>query len=293
MLLPQFIRESIEKLQALYPLDEARSLVLRLCGEVLGTQSYTHIVEPEYQIPGADLARLTGAVSRMACGEPLQYITGVQEFCGRRFRVTPDVLIPRPETEELAATALARLAPGSKPRVLDLFTGSGCIAWTIALERPGSEVTGIDVSAPALAVARSQAFSIMGDGQVYGKNSPVFLQQDILELPEMLQGAPFDIITANPPYIRESEKSAMQRNVLDYEPGLALFVPDEDPLLFYRATARWARRFLAPGAWGIAEINEALGEDTAALFRDSGLEEVEIRRDMFGKDRFISFRKAA
>lgn len=293
MLLPQFIRESVEKLQALYPHDEARSLVLRLCGEILGTQSYTHIVEPEYQIPSAAGAFLTAAVSRMVAGEPLQYVTSVQEFCGRRFRVTPDVLIPRPETEELVAAVLARVAPGGKPHVLDLFTGSGCIAWTVALDRLGSFVTGIDISAPALAVARSQQFSVAESGSKCGNSAPAFLEQDILELPETLQGAPFDIITANPPYIRESEKTAMQRNVLEHEPALALFVPDDDPLLFYRATAMWARRFLAPGGWGIAEINEALGERTAALFRDSGLEEVEKRRDIFGKDRFICFRKAA
>ena len=333
MLLPQFIRESINRLQALYPPGEARSLVLLLCNETLGTQSYTHIVEPDYEISDADLAFLTAAVSRMADGEPLQYVTGVQVFCCRQFRVTPDVLIPRPETESLVAMALSRLSPGTEARILDLFTGSGCIAWTLALDHEGASVTGVDISPAALDVARSQismldvgtlrlqagplssgtsrsalippsgagplpftwprAATVPEDSRASRFCAPTFLEQDITKLPEDIQGAPFDMITANPPYIRESEKSAMQRNVLEYEPSLALFVPDEDPLLFYKATALWAQRFLKPGGWGIAEINEALGEQTAVVFRDSGFQDVEKHSDFFGKDRFVSFKKPA
>ena len=232
----------------------------------------------------------------MAQGEPLQYVTGVQEFCGRRFRVAPGVLIPRPETEMLVAEATERLRPlllgKPLPKVLDLCTGSGCIAWSIALEAPGAVVTGVDISEAALALARSQ-FAAEGPGVPREAAAPEFVLQDVLEVPESFAGAPLDVITANPPYIRESEKAAMHRNVLEYEPALALFVPDEDPLLFYRAVARWALRFLKPGGWGIAEINEELGAETAAVFESAGLRKVEKHGDFFGKERFVSFEKAA
>ncbi|MBQ9462352.1 MAG: peptide chain release factor N(5)-glutamine methyltransferase [Bacteroidales bacterium] len=312
MLLPQFIREGGAALEALYPPQEARSLILRLCSEVLGTQSYTHIVEPSYEIPEEKLPRLYDAVSRMVQGEPLQYVTGVQEFCGRKFRVAPGVLIPRPETEMLVAGATQHLrlllnplgppvqgedlprcprgphtSPVESATVLDLFTGSGCIAWSIALDVPGTRVTGVDISGAALAVARSQTFP-----DAAGAPGAVeFVLQDVLEVPDNFAGAPFDVITANPPYIRESEKAAMHRNVLEYEPSLALFVPDEDPMLFYRAVAHWSIRFLKPGGWGIVEINEELGAETAAVFESAGLVQVKKHLDLFGKERFVSFEK--
>ena len=119
------------------------------------------------------------------------------------------------------------------------------------------------------------------------------MKADVLQVPEEFEGAPFDVITANPPYIRESEKARMHRNVLEHEPELALFVPDTDPLLFYRAVAQWAARFLKPGGWGIVEINEELGEETAAVFRGAGLTNVKKMADFFGKDRFVSFEKSA
>lgn len=283
MLLPEFIRESASALEALYPPQEARSLVLRWCSEVLGTESYTHVVEPSYLIPEDKLVVLQEGVSRLLAGEPLQYITGWQEFCGRRFRVTPNVLIPRPETELLVDLAVRQISPGL--RVLDLFTGSGCIAWSIALEVPGAEVTAVDISPSALAVAASQF-----NGSAV---SPRFVETDVLAVPDEFEGAPFDVLTANPPYIRESEKAAMHPNVLQHEPHLALFVPDTNPLLFYRAISLWAQRFLKPGGWGIVEINEALGDQTADLFSTAGLKNVKKQPDFFGKDRFVSFQKPA
>lgn len=283
MLLPEFIRESASALEALYPPQEARSLVLRLCSEVLGTESYTHVVEPSYLIPEDKLVVLQDGVSRLVAGEPLQYITGWQEFCGRRFRVTPDVLIPRPETELLVDLAVRQISPGL--RVLDLCTGSGCIAWSIALEAPGAEVTAVDISPSALTVAASQF-----NGSAVSLR---FVEADVLAVPDEFEGAPFDVLTANPPYIRESEKAAMHPNVLQHEPHLALFVPDTNPLLFYRAISLWAQRFLKPGGWGIVEINEALGDQTADLFSTAGLKNVKKQPDFFGKDRFVSFQKPA
>ena len=285
MLLSQFIRESTSALGALYGPREAAGIVSRLCGELLGVSSYAHIVEPGLEVSAEALPVLQGAMERLCGGEPLQYVTGVQEFCGRRFKVRPGVLIPRPETEELVATAAERLRGGG--RVLDLCTGSGCIAWSLALDCPEAKVTGVDISDEALAVAREQ-FSAEGAS---AEERPTFVKQDVLEVPESFEGAPFDVITANPPYIRESEKALMHTNVLEFEPSLALFVPDSDPLVFYRAIALWAVRFLAPRGFGIVEINEALGAECAALFENAGLANVKIQRDFRQKERFVSFLK--
>ena len=285
MLLSQFIRESTAALGALYGPREAAGIVSRLCGELLGVSSYAHIIEPGLEVSAEALPVLQGAMERLCEGEPLQYVTGVQEFCGRRFKVRPGVLIPRPETEELVATAAERLRGGG--RVLDLCTGSGCIAWSLALDCPAAKVTGVDISDEALAVAREQ-FSAEGAS---AEERPTFVKQDVLEVPESFEGAPFDVITANPPYIRESEKALMHTNVLEFEPSLALFVPDSDPLVFYRAIALWAVRFLAAGGFGIVEINEALGAECAALFENAGLANVKIQRDFRQKERFVFFLK--
>ena len=276
MLLSQFISEGSRRLEALYPPREARSLVMRLVEDVGGFLPYDHIVRPSLEAPAA----LTEALERLMEGEPLQYVTGFQEFYGRRFYVRPGVLIPRPETEILVREACLRAMQMEAPRVLDLCTGSGCIAWSIALEVPGAQVIGVDISDEALAVARVQNTAL---------DAPRFIKVDILDEGVTFPGEPFDILVANPPYIRESEKALMHRNVLDHEPPEALFVPDEDPLVFYRAIAAHAVRSLVPGGWGMVEINEALGPQTAAVFEDAGLHKVQIIRDFFERDRFVTF----
>ncbi len=278
MLLSQFIRESTAALEALYPPQEAKGLVVRLDEHILGVSSYAHIVEPGLEVPADKLPALSAALGRLLAGEPLQYVLGVQEFCGRPFRVSPSVLIPRPETEQLVQEAEKGLRPGMQ--VLDLCTGSGCIAWTLALDVPGCSVTAVDISEDALEVAR---------GQFPEPAGPLFIQADVLDVPEAFPGAPFDLIVSNPPYIRESEKARMHRNVLEHEPELALFVPDSDPLLFYRAISLWARRFLSPRGRCIVEINEELGEETAALF--AGFGRVRVIRDLFSRERFVAVEK--
>ena len=321
MLLAQFIRESTSALGALYEPREAAGIVSRLCSELLGVSSYAHIVEPGLELSEEVLPQLQDAVRRLCSGEPLQYVTGVQEFCGRRFKVRPGVLIPRPETEQLVALASERLPRAG--RVLDLCTGSGCIAWSLALDFPEASVIGVDISDEALEVARAQfdpweasgvpvsslrsslpanagplpftwsrAATDPGTPEASpGQKRPTFVKQDVLEVPESFEGAPFDVLTANPPYIRESEKALMHTNVLDFEPGEALFVPASDPLLFYRAIALWAVRVLAPGGFGIVEINEALGRESAAVFESAGLVNVKILPDFRQKERFVSFLK--
>jgi len=285
VLLADFIRDGAARLEKLYPSPQARGLVLMLCRELLGVTNYTHIVEPQTAVPDAMLPELEGDLQRLCAGEPIQYVLGVAEFCDRRFAVGPGVLVPRPETELLVAEAVRTLQEmdlARAPRVLDLCTGSGCIAWSIALDVRDAEVTGVDLSETALAFARNQ-FS----------GSPTFLQADVLDTEQAFDGGPFDLIVSNPPYVLERERALMRPNVLDWEPALALFVPDDDPLLFYRAVARWAQRFLRPGGVGLVEINEALGPETADVFREAGFKNVQNLPDFYKKMRFVRFEAAA
>ena len=288
MLLGDFLREGVSRLTSLYPASEARNILHLLCGERLGIDRYTHVTEPSYTIPAESLSALSDDLDRLASGEPVQYVLGFEEFRGRRFKVSPDVLIPRPETEILCAEAIrigSRLSKDkSDPiRILDLCTGSGCIAWTLALDIPGSEVYGLDISEAALAVACSQ------DPAPERAERPVFFQADILLEPPVFLRGKFDLILANPPYIMESQKAEMRPNVTEYEPDLALFVPDGDPLLFYRAIARWAGGLLSARGTGIVEINELIGDGTVAVFKDSGFKNVELLNDFYGKNRFVKF----
>lgn len=286
MLLADFIRDGIARLEALYPSPEARGLVLMLCEEKLGVRNYMHIIEPQTQIPAGREAEMEQDLQRLCQAEPIQYVLGVTEFCGHRFAVGPGVLIPRPETELLVAEgvrALREMDLEGVPQVLDLCTGSGCIAWSVALEIRDAQVIGVDLSEAALGYARNQ----------FAGNAPVFMQADVLDTEQEFPYGPFDLIVSNPPYVMERERVLMRRNVLDYEPAEALFVPDGDPLLFYRAIARWAQRFLRPGGVGLVEINEALGDETAGVFRGAGFKNVQIRRDFYGKARFIRFSDSA
>ena len=298
MLLGDFLREGVSRLTSLYPAPEARNILHLLCGERLGIDRYTHVTEPSYTIPTEYLSALSDDLDRLASGEPVQYVLGFEEFCGRRFKVSPDVLIPRPETEILCAEAIrigSRLSKDrSDPiRILDLCTGSGCIAWTLALDIPGSEVYGVDISEKALAVASSQdptpVVRQAHQPVLEPVERPVFLQANILLEPPVSLSGKFDLILANPPYIMESQKAEMRPNVTEYEPDLALFVPDGDPLLFYRAIARWAASLLSVGGTGIVEINELIGDGTVAVFKDSGFKNVELLNDFYGKNRFVKF----
>lgn len=280
MLLSQFIRQNSAALEALYSAPEAHSLVVRLCIERLGVKSYTHIIEPGYEL---DETELTQDMQRLLRAEPLQYVLGYEEFCGRRFRLTPDVLIPRPETEELVELVLKN-APKTA-RVLDLCTGSGCIAWSVALSCQEAELLAVDISKGALDCARKQFEAQLSEDI----KRPQFIEADVLAEDLPLEGQ-FDVIVSNPPYVMMSEKAQMRANVLDYEPGLALFVEDSDPLIFYRAIARHSRRLLREGGVGIVEINEHLADSTQAVFRDAGYKETYILRDFRGNYRFIIFR---
>lgn len=317
MLLKELINKGLETISVLYPEREAREMVLLYLEDVHAVKRLAHILEPSLEVSDDVAAESLAAFGRMVSGEPLQYIIGKAHFYGRDFKVSPAVLIPRPETEILCREVKTRLgaicaevafchprlgggahevggghwstwhqAQDNGPlRILDLCTGSGCIAWTLALEMPGAEVTAVDISEEALAVASSQDFA--EEMARTGAIAPRFIKADVLAGP--IEGlGQFDIIVSNPPYVMDSEKALMRTNVLDHEPHLALFVPDNDPLLFYRAVAGWADSLLAPGGLGLVEINEALGKETAAVY-DAGYTSVEVHRDLSDRHRFVKF----
>ena len=300
MLLAEFVKAGTKALESLYPQKEARSIVLMLCEEVLGTENYTHIVEPEFKIDDKKLPELEAAMERLKKMEPVQYVLGHTEFYGRTFKVDPAVLIPRPETELLCRDAIklgmrvyrmrSPYGKNAEPvRILDLCTGSGCIAWTMALSIPGSRVTAVDISDAALEVAAGQDFA----AELKSKETfkPEFIKADILDSEQEIELGPFDMVLSNPPYIMESEKEDMRRNVLEYEPESALFVPDDDPLLFYRAIARWSQRFMSPDGVGLSEVNESLARQTETVFKAAGYAHTEIVRDLSDKNRYIIYHK--
>ncbi|HZI23532.1 MAG TPA: peptide chain release factor N(5)-glutamine methyltransferase, partial [Chryseolinea sp.] len=210
--------------------------------------------------------------------EPVQYILEEANFYGRTFRVSPAVLIPRPETEELVRLVVKMSSHFSKKNltILDVGTGSGCIAISLALELPTSEILATDISQEALNVASHNAKNLGASVQ--------FHQHDILSA-----NLPFsiDVVVSNPPYIASDERITMRPNVKDYEPSLALFVDSADPLLFYRAIALQANRALMTGGVVVVEINERFGKEVAQLFITHHFKNVEIVRDVFGKDRFV------
>ena len=300
MLLAEFVKAGTKALESLYPQKEARSIVLMLCEEVLGTENYTHIVEPEFKIDDKKLPELEAAMERLKKMEPVQYVLGHTEFYGRTFKVDPAVLIPRPETELLCRDAIklgmrvyrmrSPYGKNAEPvRILDLCTGSGCIAWTMALSIPGSRVTAVDISDAALEVAAGQDFA----SELKSKETfkPEFIKADVLDSEQEIELGPFDMVLSNPPYIMESEKEDMRRNVLEYEPESALFVPDDDPLLFYRAIARWSQRFMSPDGIGLSEVNETLARQTETVFKAAGYAHTEIVRDLSDKNRYIIYHK--
>ncbi|WP_308502559.1 peptide chain release factor N(5)-glutamine methyltransferase [uncultured Alistipes sp.] len=277
-------RETIDRitsrLTGLYDAREARSIARLLVCERAGITQSALLTDPgaELTIEGLDRD-----VERLAAGEPLQYLLGGSEFYGRRFTVREGVLIPRPETEELV-DRIIRSEQGTPCRILDVGTGSGCIAATLALELPEAELFAADIAEEALAVA-GENFRRLG--------ARVTLRRaDALnDLPERFP-EPFDVIVSNPPYVPESDRAAMHPNVRDHEPALALFVPDDDPLRFYRAIARAGRRMLRPGGRLWFEIYERAAAELATMLAGEGYTAIERYRDLFDKERMICCRRS-
>ena len=309
-------------------------MVMYYCTEVFGFPVYQHITEPSTEVPEDLLEMALDDMRRLAASEPLQYVLGYTEFCGRRFAVDERALIPRAETEvlcqeaeKLVAIAVAGGAtplgsssfgltppplrggpPASVPRVarpsggtpsalrvLDLCTGSGCIAWTLALDLPGAQVVATDLSQDALDLADSQFRTASGRPSRLPKGAlrPRFVKADLLDVEATVAaaGEGFDLLTANPPYVMVAEKADMRQNVLGWEPHMAIFAPEEDPLVFHKAIADVAMRVLVPGGCGIVEINSEIPDQTAAVFTAAGFEDIRIIPDYFDRPRFISFRR--
>ena len=299
MLLSHFIKTSIAALAPLYPEEEARSMVMYYCTEVFGFPVYQHITEPATEIPAELLDMALDDMKRLAASEPLQYVLGYTEFCGRRFAVDERALIPRAETEVLCIKAEEMVAAAPAPlRVLDLCTGSGCIAWTLSMDIQGAEVVATDLSEEALELARSQfgkRDAIPGWTGRLPKRviPPKFVRADLLDVEATVAAVPggIDLLTANPPYVMVAEKAEMRQNVLGWEPHMAIFAPEEDPLVFHRAIAEVALRVLVSGGCGIVEINSELPDQTAAVFTAAGFSDVRIIPDYFDRPRFVSFRR--
>lgn len=274
-------RELWRTLEPLYGNGEARAITDYVLDVCFGLSKADILCGAVEEMTAEKTAELNKIFWRLMKGEPVQYVLGRAEFCGRWFNVRPGVLIPRPETEELCAWITADSKASASPKVLDIGTGSGCIAITLQLDMPESKVTAWDISADALDVARENA-------QQLGANVN-FVKLDALNAkPE----GEWDVIVSNPPYICEKEKKDMAVNVLEHEPHTALFVPDADPLLFYRAITRLAVQTLSKGGRLYFEINPIYADDTCRMMRAEGMTAVELRSDMYGKQRMAKGIKA-
>lgn len=269
-----------EELDSLYGAGEVNVFCEMLFEAFIGWDKVRLLTSKEQTIDQSDLLRFHWALEDLKKHRPIQHIIGYTDFCGCRIKVTPDVLIPRPETEEMVESLTSNPYPlGEECKILDLCTGSGCIAIALKKNFRNAEVTAVDISEKALAVAKQNA----EDNNVKIN----LLQSDILSPSFHLPSSSFHFIVSNPPYVMEKERAQMQRNVLDYDPSLALFVPDDDPLLFYRAIARFARQHLSPTGLLALEINEALAAATCELLQQHGFH-AEVHTDFRGKNRFIS-----
>lgn len=266
-----------------YDIQEARGIVRLLLSDLYGMSLTDICVGALDRLTEEQTQQIENAMLRLEKGEPVQYVTGKAHFCDRTFLVSPSVLIPRPETEllcQLIADNDQAVTGNGEIRVLDMGTGSGCIAITLALSMQNASVEAWDVSAEALNMAKSNAESLGA--------SVSFEQIDILGLDENNVERCYDIIVSNPPYICNKEAAQMEHNVLDFEPHLALFVPDEDPLLFYSAIARFARLALKVGGALYFEINPLYADALCSMLSSLGFANVTIHVDQFGKRRFIS-----
>ena len=269
-------------LQALYPAPEAQAVAALVAEHLLGYSPLQRRMQAAAPVPAAVAAQLPALQARLLAHEPVQYVLGVAHFAGLELEVTPATLIPRPETEELVQLIARAHAGQPGLRLLDVGTGSGCLAIALARELPWpAQVLAVDISAEALAVA----------GRNAARYAPlVELQQvDILqELPAGLPPGGLDILVSNPPYVRESERPLMRENVLAWEPATALFVPDDDPLRFYRRLSEVGQLLLRPGGKLYFEINEALSEETQALLRSQGYAAVRGVADIFDRPRMVA-----
>ena len=273
----QLINNFNKQLQPFYHKEEIRNFVWIIMEHLLNFSRTDIVLKADYFLSENEQNYCEDALQRLKQHVPIQHIIGYTEFYGLQFKVNGDVLIPRPETEELVQWIIGE-SELANPSILDIGTGSGCIPVTLKKHISQASVSAWDISPKAIAVAKSNAE--INNVEVN------FELQDVLESSIELKSK-FDIIVSNPPYIRELEKELMQDNVLKYEPHVALFVEDSDPLLFYRAIIKLAVGVLHLNGTLYFEINEALGKETCDLMRQGGFKKVELRKDIFGRDRMV------
>lgn len=317
MTIKEFIDFGVEKLSPLYSHEESIALCNRVLVGLAGYKDYAYISDPDREILLIDkesvenkkdknfsAALMCEAVLRMAKGEPVQYVLGYELFCGHRFNVGPGVLIPRPETEAMVSLITLSNSSRKPHEILDICTGSGCIAWSLWSNFPRSYVYGCDNSDVALEYARNQKVerrkpdasvvmpehidSVIDDAKT-SQPAPDFFKCDILspEAMSVFGARKFDIIACNPPYVLEKEKKFMRPNVLDYEPREALFVSDDNPLVFYRKISQLAFDMLNRNGRIYFEINEMFGEQVASLMGEMGFSEPQVVTDINNRPRIV------
>lgn len=270
-----------QQLRANYPDSEIENFFFWTLEEILGIQRIDFVLQKNNAVDYQNIDRIKKVIQRLRNEEPIQYIFGSTEFYGLLFNVSTDTLIPRPETEELVEWIIETvkqdeyLSSLSELRILDIGTGTGCIAITLTKLIPSANTTAVDISKNALTVAESN--SALNEVNVH------FVISNVLELSSLENE--FDIIVSNPPYVRNSEKIEIKNNVLKYEPDTALFVEDDDPLLFYRKIGQLSLESLNPNGYLFFEINQYLGKEMVDLLSDLGYQHIELRKDVFGNDR--------
>lgn len=283
MLIQEFKRHFFSELSNFYPETEIQSFFPILVEFKLHLSRIQLALEHNFELDNDDLDFLQTALLKLKNQFPIQYIVGETAFYGLMFKVDKNVLIPRPETEELVEWIVQNLPAGrqiqnnNSIKILDVGTGSGCIAISLAKNLPNAEVSAIDIAEEALDVAKNNA----------ALNQVIidFMLADILKIEKLATN--FDIIVSNPPYVRELEKSQMQQNVLSNEPHIALFVKDENPLLFYDKIAELAKKYLTENGVLYFEINQYLGAETVDLLKSKGFKNIELKKDIYGVDRMV------
>jgi len=277
MILKNFRKAFSKQLSVLYPKTEIDTFFFILVEEYLDLQRIDTVLKPEFLITTNKLALLNTALKRLQNEEPIQYILGKTEFYGLPLKVDKNTLIPRPETEELVELILKEVNKSKPLQILDIGTGTGCIAISLAKNLPLANISAIEISDKALAIAKQNA--------LLNNVAINFLQRDILKAEKLPQN--FDIIVSNPPYVRELEKETIKNNVLQNEPYLALFVEDNNPLIFYDKIGNLAKQSLSKNGILYFEINEYLGKEMIDLLDFKGFRQVQLKKDLFGKDRIL------
>ncbi len=286
----EFINETDSKLAGLYGPEERRAMAVRLLQHFCGISQYEHIIEPFGTIVPEKNSVLLHSADELAMARPLQYILGFSEFAGNLFHVEEGVLIPRSETEELVRWILCELKEKSEKcgqgcSILDAACGSGCIGVSLASLMAGSRLYMCDISEKALEVARLNSNTILRQD-----SGIAIFKYDLLgqhPITDIIPEGSLDVLVSNPPYVRYSEKNQMHRNVLEYEPSIALFVPDDDPLKFYKAIALMGLKILKASGMLFFEINEAFGKEVLEMLESLGYSDTELRRDLNGRERMV------